>query len=215
MALTCLMYVALSSSWGLFCGSTRYLSLATSAFFGIGAYTSRAGAGEAVVDRVDRARRRAGDRRCGRHGRGGAAPARHLLRGADLRHDRADPARRDLFREAGDRHGGPGAHRGAGARHDLPHGAGAGRADRGAVDRGAAHPLRPGAAGHRRGRAAGADAGREHAAGQDRRLRDDGRVGRRGRRGDVGALDLHRPAHGVQSLHRLPDGADRADRRRA
>ena len=40
MALTCLMYVALSSRWGLFCGSTRYLSLATSAFFGIGAYTS-------------------------------------------------------------------------------------------------------------------------------------------------------------------------------
>ena len=39
MALTCLMYAALSSSWGLFCGSTRYLSLATSAFFGIGAYT--------------------------------------------------------------------------------------------------------------------------------------------------------------------------------
>jgi branched-chain amino acid transport system permease protein len=38
MALTCLMYVALSSSWGLFCGSTRYLSLATSAFFGLGAY---------------------------------------------------------------------------------------------------------------------------------------------------------------------------------
>lgn len=40
MGLTCLMYVALSSSWGLFCGSSRYLSLATSAFFGIGAYTS-------------------------------------------------------------------------------------------------------------------------------------------------------------------------------
>lgn len=40
LALTCLMYAALSSSWGLFCGSTRYLSLATSAFFGIGAYTS-------------------------------------------------------------------------------------------------------------------------------------------------------------------------------
>ena len=39
MALTCLMYVALSSSWGLFCGSTRYLSLATSAFFGVGAYS--------------------------------------------------------------------------------------------------------------------------------------------------------------------------------
>ena len=46
MALTCLMYVALSSSWGLFCGSTRYLSLATSAFFGIGAYTSALVLGE-------------------------------------------------------------------------------------------------------------------------------------------------------------------------
>lgn len=40
MALTCLMYVTLASSWGLFCGITRYLSLATAAFFGIGAYTS-------------------------------------------------------------------------------------------------------------------------------------------------------------------------------
>jgi branched-chain amino acid transport system permease protein len=38
LALTCLMYVALSSSWALFSGFTRYLSLATSAFFGIGAY---------------------------------------------------------------------------------------------------------------------------------------------------------------------------------
>ena len=40
LALTCLMYVTLSSSWALFCGFTRYLSLATSAFFGIGAYAS-------------------------------------------------------------------------------------------------------------------------------------------------------------------------------
>lgn len=40
LALTCLMYVGLSSSWALFCGTTRYLSLATSAFFGLGAYTS-------------------------------------------------------------------------------------------------------------------------------------------------------------------------------
>jgi branched-chain amino acid transport system permease protein len=40
MALTCLMYVTLASSWSLFCGTTRYLSLATAAFFGIGAYTS-------------------------------------------------------------------------------------------------------------------------------------------------------------------------------
>ena len=40
LALTCLMYVTLSTSWSLFCGTTRYLSLATAAFFGIGAYTS-------------------------------------------------------------------------------------------------------------------------------------------------------------------------------
>src|SRR3989344_2323190 len=38
--LSCLMYIALATSWSLFCGATRYLSLATSAFFGIGAYTS-------------------------------------------------------------------------------------------------------------------------------------------------------------------------------
>ena len=43
MALTCLMYAALATSWSLFCGSTRYLSLATSAFFGIGAYVSALG----------------------------------------------------------------------------------------------------------------------------------------------------------------------------
>ncbi len=40
LALSCLMYAALASSWSLFCGATRYLSLATAAFFGIGAYTS-------------------------------------------------------------------------------------------------------------------------------------------------------------------------------
>ncbi len=40
LALTCLMYVALSTSWSLFCGTTRYLSLATAAFFGLGAYSS-------------------------------------------------------------------------------------------------------------------------------------------------------------------------------
>ena len=46
LAMTCLMYVALASSWALFCGSTRYLSLATSAFFGIGAYASALLVGE-------------------------------------------------------------------------------------------------------------------------------------------------------------------------
>ena len=48
MALSCLMYVALSTSWTLFCGSTRYLSLATSAFFGIGAY-----AGALTLEQLD------------------------------------------------------------------------------------------------------------------------------------------------------------------
>jgi len=43
LALTCLMYAALASSWSLFCGATRYLSLATSAFFGIGAYVCALG----------------------------------------------------------------------------------------------------------------------------------------------------------------------------
>ena len=51
LALTCLMYVALASSWALFCGTTRYLSLATSAFFGIGAYTARADARRACRGR--------------------------------------------------------------------------------------------------------------------------------------------------------------------
>jgi branched-chain amino acid transport system permease protein len=40
VALSCLMYIALACSWSLFCGATRYLSLATSAFFGLGAYAS-------------------------------------------------------------------------------------------------------------------------------------------------------------------------------
>ena len=40
LALACHMYIALATSWSMFCGATRYLSLATSAFFGVGAYTS-------------------------------------------------------------------------------------------------------------------------------------------------------------------------------
>jgi len=39
LALSCLMYVALATSWAMFSGATRYVSLATAAFFGIGAYT--------------------------------------------------------------------------------------------------------------------------------------------------------------------------------
>lgn len=40
LALTCLMYAGLTTSWSLFCGPTHYLSLATAAFFGIGAYAT-------------------------------------------------------------------------------------------------------------------------------------------------------------------------------
>lgn len=40
LALSCLMYVGLAVTWAMFSGSTNYLSLATSAFFGIGAYVT-------------------------------------------------------------------------------------------------------------------------------------------------------------------------------
>jgi branched-chain amino acid transport system permease protein len=40
LALSCLMYIALATSWALFSGTTRYVSLATAAFFGLGAYVS-------------------------------------------------------------------------------------------------------------------------------------------------------------------------------
>jgi len=35
-----LMYVVLTVSWSMFCGPTRYMSLATATFFGVGMYTS-------------------------------------------------------------------------------------------------------------------------------------------------------------------------------
>jgi len=40
LALSCLMYIALATSWAMFSGATRYVSLGTSAFFGLGAYVS-------------------------------------------------------------------------------------------------------------------------------------------------------------------------------
>ncbi len=39
LAINILMYVALATAWALFSGPTRYVSLATVAFFGLGAYT--------------------------------------------------------------------------------------------------------------------------------------------------------------------------------
>ncbi len=46
LALTCLMYAGLAVSWSMFSGPTRYLSLATSAFFGLGAYCTAWGLGK-------------------------------------------------------------------------------------------------------------------------------------------------------------------------
>ena len=43
MALSSLMFAGLAVSWSMFSGPTRYLSLATSAFFGLGAYCTAVG----------------------------------------------------------------------------------------------------------------------------------------------------------------------------
>jgi branched-chain amino acid transport system permease protein len=45
LALSCVMYIGLTVSWSMFCGVTHYLSLATAAFFGIGAYVTAWSAG--------------------------------------------------------------------------------------------------------------------------------------------------------------------------
>ncbi|MCX7891976.1 MAG: branched-chain amino acid ABC transporter permease [Burkholderiales bacterium] len=45
LALTCVMYAGLTVSWSMFSGVTNYLSLATAAFFGIGAYVTAWGLG--------------------------------------------------------------------------------------------------------------------------------------------------------------------------
>ena len=39
LGITLLSYIVLATAWALFSGPTRYISLATVAFFGIGAYT--------------------------------------------------------------------------------------------------------------------------------------------------------------------------------
>jgi len=45
LALSCVMYAGLAVSWSMFCGPSNYLSLATAAFFGLGAYVTAWGAG--------------------------------------------------------------------------------------------------------------------------------------------------------------------------
>jgi len=39
LAISLLQYTVLATAWGMFSGPTRYVSLATTAFFGVGAYT--------------------------------------------------------------------------------------------------------------------------------------------------------------------------------
>ncbi|MDB4051691.1 branched-chain amino acid ABC transporter permease, partial [Planktomarina sp.] len=43
IAVTAMMYIALSTSWALFSGPTHYISLATGAFYGVGGYLVGAG----------------------------------------------------------------------------------------------------------------------------------------------------------------------------
>jgi branched-chain amino acid transport system permease protein len=45
LTLSAIMYAGLAVSWAMFCGATNYLSLATAAFFGLGAYVTAWGAG--------------------------------------------------------------------------------------------------------------------------------------------------------------------------
>ena len=45
LVLSCLMYAGLAVSWAMFSGATNYLSLATAAFFGLGAYVTAWAAG--------------------------------------------------------------------------------------------------------------------------------------------------------------------------
>ena len=213
MALTCLMYVALASSWATVLRRTRYLSLATSAFFGIGAYTSALSLEHAAVARssivlgavVATAVAR-------RHGRGRAAPARHLLRRADLRHDRADPPCGDLLSRSRSP-GTVGRVLTVVPERDTVYLTvlGAGGADR----RRCRSLCGAAASAWRCWASAPTSSARRRWASNTRLVKIAGfaltrRLRRRGRRGDGRALDLHRPAHGVQPLHRLPDRADRA-----
>ena len=104
-----LIYTVLATAWALFSGPTRYISLATVAFFGIGAYTVAVLRREPAwpAGAADRGRRRhrasrssSASRRCGSRGvyfviftlrpRRTGPPARHLVR--DQHHPHASAA---------------------------------------------------------------------------------------------------------------------------
>ena len=98
LAIGLLQFTVLATAWGLFSGPTRYVSLATTAFFGVGAYTV-AVLGEVLawpLVLADRCRDRRAD---GRHRRGfDAAAQRPSLRHLHLRTGGADASARDLVR---------------------------------------------------------------------------------------------------------------------
>ncbi len=100
-------YLVLTVAWALFSGTTRYVSLATAAFFGLGAYTVAmlvkvmpiyATFGIALVARdADGAAGRAGD----------AAHFRHVLRHLRVRPVRADARAAGVVGDQPDPHHGP------------------------------------------------------------------------------------------------------------
>ena len=154
----------------MFCGATNYLSLATAAFFGLGAYVTTWSFGRDAALRRGRAARRAARRRVRRADRRrGAAPARRVFRGDHLRPGRAGATRRHLLREGLPGHGRARHRRAAGSRRPSITRCSI-IAVRAAVTALAVRrkPPRARAARHRRRRGARADARREHAARQDR-----------------------------------------------
>ena len=91
LGISIMIYAVLATAWALFSGPTRYISLATVAFFGIGAYTVAVSVGDAAGAGGHRHRR--GDRHRGRAGGRPlhAAAPRRLFRHLHLRPRRADP----------------------------------------------------------------------------------------------------------------------------
>ena len=214
LALSCLMYATLATSWGLFCGSTRYLSLATSAFFGIGAYT-----GALTLDQLPWAVAIALG--------AGIAAVVALVMGAAVLHLRGTYFAVLTFGMT------------ELIRHAITYWE---KQVTGTVGRvltvvperdtiyltvlGLAVAALATSIVVRRSRfglalaGIGADEQRAQTLGVNTRLVKTAgfathrRLCRCRGRGDERALDLHRPGHRVQPLHRLPDGADRPDRRR-
>ena len=214
MALTCLMYVALATSWSLFCGTTRYLSLATSAFFGMGAYASAL-----TLDQLPW---------LGAIALGaGIAAALALVMGAAVLHLRGTYfavltfGMTELIRHAityweKQVTGTVGRVLTVVPERDTVYLTVLGLAVAAVAVSIAVRRSRFGLA----LQGIGADEQRAQTLGVNTRLVKTAgfahhrRLCRRDGRGHERALDLHRPGHRLQPLHRLPDRADRADRRR-